>query len=218
MTAGGISCTCIALLALSGCGPREEPVDLLLADLVGRSVESRRAAARQLAELKPPRTDVTAALKACLTDADRDVRRLACYALGEFGTVDAAVLAPLLEDQELSVRLAAAYALLKIEPAHQTATEVLSAAMKLGDGGVIVAIGRQGPRAEWAVPTLTQLLRDRRPGIRRLAAESLGRIGPSSESALPALQQAQHDPDDRVRASATAAINRIGQTETPSDE
>ena len=80
---------------------------------------------------------------------------------------------------------------------------------------MIVGVTKEGPRAAWAVPTLTRLLADRRPGIRRLAAEGLGKIGSASESALPALERAARDRDDRVREAATQAIELIRNADAP---
>jgi HEAT repeat protein len=84
---------------------------------------------------------------------------------------------------------------------------VLTATMQAGEGGTIVAVGGLGPQAEWAAPTLTKLLQDKRPGVRRLAAEALGKIGPQGD-ATAALEQATRDADDQVRAAAEAALGR----------
>lgn len=202
-----------ACLALSGCGSGD--VERLLIELQSEDLEVRRAAARELGTLKPSVPQVQAALQTSIADPDREVRRLSCFALGEIGMADIGVLAAALEDAEMSVRLAAAYALLKIDSGHTGAAEVLSRAMSAGDGGVIVGVTKQGPRAAWAVPTLTRLLADRRPGIRRLAAEGLGKIGGAAQSALPALQQALQDRDDRVREAATQAIELIRNADVP---
>ena len=88
--------------------------------------------------------------------------------------------------------------------------EVLRDAMRLGDGGVIVAVGRLGERAEWAVPTLVLLLADKRPGIRRISAEALQQIGIASEEAEAGLRRAaEHDADDRVRHAAQTALQGL---------
>ncbi len=202
-----------ACVLIVGCGVGA--VDQLLIDLESSDVEVRRVAVRELGKLKPAETEVRDALLRALSDEDREVRRLACFALGEIGEVEAGKLASALDDPELSVRLAAAYALLKIEPGHTGAKDVLTQAMQAGDGGVIVAVSSRGSDAAWAVPTLTALLSDRRPGIRRLAAEGLGKIGRASESSLPALERAENDPDDRVREAAAGAIQLIEGVDSP---
>jgi HEAT repeat protein len=203
-----------ACLTLSGCVDGD--FGQLLTELQSEDVEVRRAAVRELGTLKPSQPEVQAALQKSIADPDREVRRLSCFALGEIGTADTGVLAAALKDAEMSVRLAAAYALLKIDSGHTDATVILAGAMLAGDGGVIVGVTKDGPRAAWAIPTLTRLLTDRRPGIRRLAAEGLGRIGSAAQIALPELRQALQDRDDRVREAATQAIKLIQNADVPS--
>ena len=159
--------------------------------------------------MKPQQPEVRDALQNATSDSDREVRRLSCFALGEIGTANRRVLSAALDDAEMSVRLSAAYALLKLDDADPEAAETLSVAMRAGDGGVIVSVTSAGARAAWAIPTLTTLLTDRRAGIRRLAAEGLGKIGGASQSALPTLKRATQDRDDRVRAAAAEAIEQI---------
>ncbi len=115
----------------------------------------------------------------------------------------------ILDDSEWSVRLAAAFALLKIDPQSDAPHAVLIEAMRQGEGGTIVAIGKLGDRATWAVPTLTGLLKDQRPGTRRLAAEALTRIGPAARDAASGLRAALNDTDDRVRAAAQEALAAV---------
>jgi HEAT repeat protein len=144
-------------------------------------------------------------------DAEREVRQAACRALGDIGVSDPATLTALresLDDPESSVQLAAAFALVKLDPEGRAYVPVLERTMRSGEGGTIVAVGQMGPAASWAVPTLIDLLKDRRPGIRRLAAEALGRIGPTP-AAVTALQRAEQDADDRVRAAASEALSKV---------
>ncbi len=77
----------------------------------------------------------------------------------------------------------------------------------MGEGGTIVAVGEMGPAADWAVPTLTKLLQDRRAGIRRLAAEALGRIAAGNPEVQAALRRSLSDADDRVREAAQQALH-----------
>jgi chromosome segregation ATPase len=60
-----------------------------------------------------------------------------------------------------------------------------------------------------AVPGLIELLADRRPEIRRWAAQVLGEIGPDAEDALDALELARADPDEEVRTAVGKALRRI---------
>jgi HEAT repeat protein len=194
-------------LILVGCGGGS--LDQLVGNLSSDKVEVRREAMRKLKTMRPTQERARQAIADAVHDADREVRRLACATLGEMDQTDPQILKGVLRDPEDSVRIAGAYALLKIEPNSSAATDVLKQVMRNGDGGVIVTVTRQGSDAAWAVPTLIDLLQDRRAGIRRLAAEGLGRIGKPAESALPALRTARNDEDDRVRDAATEATNLI---------
>jgi HEAT repeat protein len=196
-------------VVLIGCGGGN--LNQLVDNLTSDHVEVRREAIRKLKDMPPSQEEARQAIAEAVHDNDREVRRLACAALGEMEQTDPQILKGVLQDPEVSVRVAGAYALLKIEPGNSAAADVLRQAMRDGDGGVIVKVTQQGPAAAWAVPTLIELLQDRRAGIRRLAAEGLGRIGDPAASALPALRTARNDEDDRVRDAATEATNLITQ-------
>ncbi len=77
-----------------------------------------------------------------------------------------------------------------------------------GDGGILVAIRGFEPPPDWAIPALIDLMKDRRPGIRRLAVESLGEIAPAMEASRKALESARRDADDRVREAAIKILER----------
>lgn len=191
------------------CGCGESRSSQLIAELSAPEVDARCAAAAELGALGAAAEPAVPALIGLVMDPDAQVRQAACRALGSIPPAQsraAPALAAALDDAELSVRLAAAMALLRLDPAGERYVPVLNAAMRDGEGGTIVVVGQLGPRAQWALPTLTKLLRDRRPGIRRLAAEALGRIGPDAD-AVQALTKAQQDSDDRVRAAAQAALH-----------
>lgn len=69
------------------------------------------------------------------------------------------------------------------------------------------ALGRIGPEARSAVPTLTWMLGD--PGTAVVAAEALGRIGPDAKDAPPELQLLLDDARGEVRRAAREAMRRI---------
>ena len=71
------------------------------------------------------------------------------------------------------------------------------------------ALGNIGPAAKEAVPSLILALRDDEWSIREDTAEALGKIGPAAKEAVPYLQKALHDPEEEVRASATKALTLI---------
>lgn len=199
----------LCLAAAAGCGADE--VSLLTEQLSSADADARAAAVRSLGELGTRAASAAPQVVTATRDSDADVRQGSCRALGDIGIADPAVLAALqesLEDAESSVQLAAAFALVKLDPEGRAYVPVLERTMRSGEGGTIVAVGQMGSSASWAVPTLIDLLKDRRPGIRRLAAEALGRIGPTPD-AVTALERAAQDADDRVRAAASEALSKV---------
>jgi HEAT repeat protein len=193
-----------------GCG--RSRVEELIEALQAGDLQSRRDAARMLGELGPEAAPAAGPLAAALLDADPELQRLSAQALPRLGLPASEVapaVRPLLEHEKLSVRLTAAFTLLDLDPADESPRPALLQAMTMGEGGTIVAVAARGPDVQWAIPTLIDLLRDRRAGIRRLAAEALGQIGATTESTA-ALRRALSDTDDRVRESAQMALKSPG--------
>lgn len=200
-----------------GCGAGK--LETLETQLRDPNVETRLAAARSLGEMKADAAPAVPALIEAMQDVDVEMRRLCCQALGEIGKSpigdSVAALAKQLESTEWTVRLAAAFALQKIDPNSDLFVDEINKAMQRGEGGTIVAVGKMGPSAAWAVPALTELLHDRRPGIRRIAADSLGQIGVAAAASEPALRESLKDPDDRVRSAAKSALAAVTAAPTP---
>lgn len=122
-----------------------------------------------------------------LTDKDPVARRAAVYALGEIGPA-ARKVAPqirrLLKDKESFVRLWAANAMAKIQPAKKRD----------------------------AIATLKRGLTDQAGFVRSLAASFLGALGSECtgiKAVLPALERCLTDADESVRGEAARAIKRI---------
>jgi HEAT repeat protein len=98
----------------------------------------------------------------------------------------------------------------------------LSALVRAADTGNTVirkacldALGKIGPDAAEAVPTLVAALNDPEDNVRQSAAEALGMIGPNAAPAVPALVAALNDPEDNVRQSAASALGKIGPNAAP---
>jgi HEAT repeat protein len=70
-------------------------------------------------------------------------------------------------------------------------------------------LGRMGPEAREAVPTLLELLQDESVQNRKLAAWTLGSIGQVAVEAIPALLVAVRDTDEGVRKFAREALENI---------
>jgi HEAT repeat protein len=76
-------------------------------------------------------------------------------------------------------------------------------------------LGRMGPEAREAVPTLLQLLREESAENRKLAAWTLGYIGQGAVEAIPALRVALRDSNEGVRQMAREALEKISPSGTP---
>ncbi len=72
------------------------------------------------------------------------------------------------------------------------------------------ALGKIGPSATSAIPTLTGLLKHFHPNFRESAAKALGSLGGDASAAIPDLRQlCSNDPAPYVRLAASNAIERI---------
>jgi HEAT repeat protein len=192
------------LLCLGGCSPG--PADWL-ADLKSTDVPTRRSAAEKLAEKAPTSPEVVAALTQATDDSDPEVRRWSCRGLGRHNAAASVKqLESKLRDPATAVRRAAAFSLQTLAPESTGYREEFIAGMRMGDGGLLVAIKGFEPPATWSVPVLLELMKDRRPGIRRLAVEAIGEIAPAMVEPRKALEAARRDPDDRVREAAAKAL------------
>ena len=76
-------------------------------------------------------------------------------------------------------------------------------------------LGRMGPEAREAVPTLLELLHEESVQNRKLAAWTLGYIGQGAVAAIPALLVAVQDTDEGVRKMAREALEKINPSNTP---
>ena len=194
----------------AGCGANA--TDTAISELQSSDVEVRRAAARKLDEQTAPDIRAVAAATKGVADSDKKVRWLSIDDLAKIGPQAASSLPALvkaLDDADAAVRLRAAQAIEKIDPKNADFRRVLIAEMRAGDGRVLLDVGAMGKDAEWAVPTLTELLSHPTANVRTLAAHALGRIGPTSSNAKLALQRAAADSDAAVQSAAREAIKSI---------
>lgn len=202
---------CLVLVLAAGCS--RDPTGRLVAQLESSDVVTRRGAAREIGE-HPPAVDerLVGALAKTVGDSDEQVRVLSAKALGAIGSGAKAGVPALergLEDSQASVRTQAALAIARIEPGNKKFVPVLAAAMRGGDGRLLLEIGAIGPQAVWAVPSLIELLSHPSPQMRALAAQTLGRIGPGAAEAKPALERAARDSNAAVRGAAQAALDGL---------
>ena len=125
-----------------------------------------------------------------LSSDHEHIQTTACFALGKMGPAvkegSQAALVALFKDNDGFVRLASAWALMKIYPGNEKVSihvvPVLIEGMSQHDGKVQLEI-----------------------------ISSLGVIGPLAKAALPALQKAAESFDPAVQAAAADAIKKIGE-------
>src|SRR4051812_14205242 len=193
MLMGLLSLAIVAMTTAEGAEVRE-----LIAKLKEKDNDTRRAAARELAELGPEARSAVTELTKALRDPDLFVRRYSAEALGKIGPeakASVTALAGAMNDPKKEVQLAAVEALGKIGPAS---TNALISAVK-------------DPNKD--------------PGVRRIAAQSLGKIGPQARGAVGALSDIVSGKakmgkankgkgnDDDIRADAARALGSVAKAE-----
>ena len=126
-------------------------------------------------------------------------------------------LVPLLQDQDESVREAAADAIGQAGPLSAAVTDTLAGGLASEDTLVRAqtaeVIGTIGPAAEQSAPALVESLDDENDRVRAKAVKALGQIGEAAaEVAVPRLVRALRDPDDWVSALAAEALGEMGES------
>jgi HEAT repeat protein len=180
----------------------------------------RRSASVALGEIGPDAKAAVPALVALVQSQYENVDGLvgseASYALSLIdpdGAASIAVVAPLLKNDDASVRMDAAGKLATLGATVKKATPALIEALKDKEGGVRYAVtnalGSIGADAKTAVPALIPALKDPNEHVRRAAARALGNFGKDAKAAVPALTAAQKDPNAEVRQYADEALKRI---------
>lgn len=163
----------------------------------------RRAALDVLEMLGPEAAPATPAMVRALGDPDRFVRWSAIRTLGAIGPPAARLALPgltrLLDDGDLDVRLAAAAALQRLDPARATPPEAHT-----------VGAAPTSRVARTALPALLRNVRAADPEMRVAAVQTLRGLGTDAKLAVPALREALADSDARVRLAAAEALGALG--------
>ena len=108
----------------------------------------------------------------------------------------------LLQDEQVIVRIEAA----RPEQDRAIPVEAVTYSGPRPDPALSHLPGRSHGIPNEAIPALIQLLRDKDPTARRVAAEAMGQTGPEAEEAVRLLLQ---DGDPQVRDAGSAALERI---------
>lgn len=110
----------------------------------------------------------------------------------------------------------------KPQPTDQERNEIRELMGKVGRGKhpalkakAAVELGDFGPKAEMAVPALTQAMKDRDVSVGSSAAVSLGRVGLFSKEAVSALIDALANRPIQVKISAAEGLGIIGPFAAP---
>jgi len=175
-----------------------------------------------------PQPSHVPALIATLADPDPLVRRAAARALGALDHKAKAAL-PALKKRRGSTY---SCAIARIDVCDQTGLADLINALQ-GKGPlyherrttIIRALGRIGPRAAAALPTLQRILRDGTPDPKRVApihvsdrpfvAYAIARIDPSDQNALTFLTKSLESDNILIRTHAIGVLPKIGANAHP---
>ncbi|HEY7326381.1 MAG TPA: HEAT repeat domain-containing protein [Gemmataceae bacterium] len=117
-----------------------------------------------------------------------------------------------LKDDAPLVRCRAVVLLAHVDAKHPDVLPHVLELLKqpVGRDELLSLLGRMGPQAERAVPTLTKLLDEADPPSRRSAIQALRQIGPGARPAVPALLEQLHAADLITRLEAVQALRAIG--------
>ena len=196
---------------------------LLKQRLKSADAHDRGVAAKLLVRIGPPDSSLVALLRPLLQDQDSYVRQAAINGLGVVGPPAKAAIDDLervaTNDPDLSRRVAARIALIKVAGASEERVQALAAFLDVkgpGDDAHVcsyaaAALGNLGPKARAAEPRLLAALKHTRAQVRIEAAHALGQVGANSPETIAALiDLLKHDPAREIRRSAARSLGAIG--------
>lgn len=207
-----VQASAIESLALVGLSAQEaqQAVDAAVIAASNADPRVRAAALMTISSLGLPDEVVIPQLSNSLRDENTDVRVVAVNALVRrpsllpFMTKE---LTQLLSNPDAGVAWHAAFLLHK---QGEAALAIYEQALTIGDASVdvigraCVLLGRP------AVPRLTELLSDRAPKLRQMAALALGDIRPLAQETIAVFANALSDENQAVKMAALAAIRNVG--------
>jgi HEAT repeat protein len=187
-----------------------EAVPELTALLKDTSPAVRAHAVRALGEIGAAARSAVPAIARLIADPDESVRRNTVAALRRIRPgpqVGVPLFIKIMEDPDPTVRMRAVSAL---AAGGKDAVPFLVEALKNEKAAywACIALNRIGPEAQAAVPSLTKLLEDKNPQIRREALLALAEIGKPAATAIPQIVKTIANSVDRTTAIYT--LGRIG--------
>lgn len=202
----------------------------LMAGLVDQYADARRTMAACLACAGEAAESALPALLPLLADRDGRVRKAASAALEQAGPKAVPSLIEMVQSRDALRLKAWARSMIEVsqwktlsEPdvaaldpvkavrnLSWAAFDILEeqAAMEAAQEAAVHVLGRLGPAAIEAVPTLVQAMKDGNPAVRLAAIRSLGQIGPGAQ-AIPALTGVLERGSAPEREEAAKALAKI---------
>lgn len=179
----------------------------------------RRAAAQALEKVPPHKDDLGLLREACKSKREpAAVRVQAARALAKLGPQAHAALPELvglLKEQDDEVRLAALEAVVAIGPEAKDAA-VLAEGLQSSNPQVVKLttqiLGRLGPAAKGALPTLLTLVKEGQPAVLLEAIRALEAIGPEAkDTILPVLLDVMRRSDRDVALACAKTLAHMGE-------
>ena len=153
-------------------------------------------------------------LRRFLNGENEDLHLVTFKILQRIGPPAIPLLAELLRDERISIRLDALNELIDLTPDTESIQPALRRALRdenaLVAGDAARALGALGQRASPSVRALVKTLSHEDPYVRVYAAEALASIGPNARAATRDLAKALGDPIPGVRWAAAEALGSIG--------
>jgi HEAT repeat protein len=184
-----------------------EPTLGRLRERLGKAA-GRREALREALGLGEGAAPLLPELLACLDEGEH--LPLAADCLARIGAPAVPALVERLGAEDADLRLAAAWALLRIGPAAESAVDGLLRASEDESAEVraeaTYALAKAAPEDPRVLEAVVARLADEAFEVRATAARALALLG---EAGVPALERARHDPVEFVRTCADLALRRI---------
>jgi HEAT repeat protein len=217
---------------LANIGPAAEAaVPALVAGLADPYTDGREAMAACLARVGAAAEPAVPALLPLLADREGRVRKAAAAALEQIGPKTVPALIKIVQTRDLRRLKAWIKSAIKasqwctqpkpdiIVMDHQKALRNLSwaayeiveewASLEAAQEVALRTLGKFGPAASAAVPTIAHALTDPNPGIKLAAVQALGQIGPEARSVIPDLVQILVNGSESFKEVAAEALENI---------
>ena len=209
--------------------PPESAIPALVAGLSDRSADARQAMATCLACFGEAAEPALWNLLPLLADRDDSVCKAAAAALEQIGPKAVPALIELVRARDAQ-RLKAWVESMPRAPLQEPDVVIVpfqevwnnlswkvydmldeQARLVAGQQAALGVLGKLGPLASAAVPTMIEALADRHPGIQGAAIQALGQIGPEARSAVPNLTRMLLHSNVSFREAAARALGNIDQ-------